>query len=374
MILNFHNAIMTKDNRNKLILADGVRSMEHVLVIDGEMSILESVKQALEKNYRVSLFSSENQVMEYLQLYRPDLILISAKLPGTKDFEVFERIKRCSYIREIPVIVITNQGDSASQKKAIMLGADDFVTKPLDAEVLRNRLKIQMELRFYRNDKSYTERFQDAISVSFAELVEFRDETTGGHLKNTTVYFRILLEAVMRQEKYKDAIEPEDVKDILRSVPLHDIGKIGINDDILRKSSVLNDNEYESMKKHTMLGKQAFEKIITQTGETRWLTLAMNMAYCHHEHWDGTGYPNGLRGEEIPLYVRVLTIADVYDALTSWRSYKEPYSHEKAMEIILKGKGTLFDPNLVDLFIEINEHFKQALLNKKQSAGNCEAF
>ena len=344
------------------------------MIIDGEMSILESVKQALEEKYRVSLFPSENQAMEYLQLYRPDLILLSAKMPGTEDFEVFERIRERSDINEIPVIMITDQGDSASQRKAIMLGAEDFVTKPLDAEVLRNRIKAQMELHFYRDDKSFTERFQDAVSVSFAELVEFRDETTGGHLKNTTVYFRILLEAVMRQEKYKDAIEPEDVKDILRSVPLHDIGKIGINDDILRKSSVLNDNEYESMKKHTILGKQAFEKIIAQTGETRWLNLAMNMAYSHHEHWDGTGYPNGLKGEEIPLYVRVLTIADVYDALTSWRSYKEPYSHERAMKIILEGKGTLFDPSLVDLFIEINEQFKQALLNKKQNAGNYEAL
>ena len=140
------------------------------MVIDGEMSILESVKQALEEKYRVFLFPSENQAMEYLQLYHPDLILLSAKMPGTKDFEVFERIRERSDINEIPIIMITDQGDSVSQRKAIMLGAEDFVTRPLDAEVLRNRIKVQMELRFYRNDKSFTERFQDAVSVSDLSL------------------------------------------------------------------------------------------------------------------------------------------------------------------------------------------------------------
>lgn len=339
--------------------------MEHVLVIDQEMSILKSAENALQEDYRVSTFTSEEDAIGYMQLYRPDLILISAKTSGKDDFDVFERIRNLTDMRVVPMIVITDALDFEAQKKAITLGAEDFVTKPLDLDVVRNRVRIQMELCFYRNDKSYVERFQDAISISFAELVEFRDETTGGHLKNTTVYFRLLLEEVMKQEDYKNAIDPEDVKDILRSVPLHDIGKIGINDDILRKSSVLNDNEYESMKKHTLLGKRAFEKIIAQTGETRWLNLAKNMAYYHHEYWDGTGYPCGLKGEEIPLYVRVLAIADVYDALTSWRSYKEPFSHEKAMEIIYEGKGTLFDPNLVDLFIKINKQYKQALLNKK---------
>ena len=365
MILNLHNVIMTKIVESELEWTDEVRRMEHVLVIDQEMSVLNITENALQKNYRVSTFTSEDDAISYMQLYHPDLILLSAKMQGKDDFEVLKRIRKLPDIKDIPVLVITDAKNIEAQKKAIHLGAADFVTKPIDEDILRNRVKMQLELYFYKNDKSYGERLQDAISISFAELVEFRDETTGGHIKNATVYFRLLLEEVMRQEKYRDAIDPEDVKDILRSVPLHDIGKIGINDEILRKSSVLNDKEYASMKKHTLLGKQAFEKIIAQTGETRWLNLAKNMAYYHHERWDGTGYPDGLKEEEIPLYVRVLTIADVYDALTSWRSYKEPYSHERAIEIIQEGKGTLFDPDLVDLFININEQFKQALLNKK---------
>lgn len=342
--------------------------MEHVMVIDQDLLVLDTAEIALRDNFIVSTFTSEDDAIDYMQLYRPDLILLSAKMQGQEDFAVLKRIRKLPIVQEIPVVTLVDAKDDKAQSKAIHLGAADFVTKPIDADVLRNRVRTQMQLRFYLNDKSYAERLQDAISISFAELVEFRDVTTGGHLKRTTVYFRLLLEEVLRLDKYKEAIDPEDVNDILRSVPLHDIGKIGINDEILRKSSVLNDKEYESMKKHTLLGKQAFEKIIVQTGETRWLKLAMNMAYYHHERWDGTGYPCGLKGEEIPLYVRVLTIADVYDALTSWRSYKEPYSHEKAMEIIREGKGTAFDPDLVDLFININEQFKQALLNKISNA------
>ena len=121
------------------------------------------------------------------------------------------------------------------------------------------------------------------------------------------------------------------------------------------------------MKTHTTLGKQAFEKIIKETGGTRWLYLAKDMAYCHHERWDGTGYPNGLKGEEIPLYARMLTIADVYDALTSNRAYKKAYTHQVAMDIIIEGKGSYFDPSLVDLFININQQFEELLHNNERA-------
>jgi putative two-component system response regulator len=181
-----------------------------------------------------------------------------------------------------------------------------------------------------------------------------------------------LLEEAIENGYYKDLISKENAKDLLRSATLHDIGKIGINDDILRKSSPLNYNEYEYMKTHTTLGKETFEKIIRETGGTRWLYLAKDIAYCHHERWDGTGYPNGLKGDEIPIYARMLTVADVYDALTSRRSYKEAYTHQKAMEIITDGKGKLFDPNLVELFVNANQRFEAVLLRKKRDTDTIE--
>jgi putative two-component system response regulator len=235
---------------------------------------------------------------------------------------------------------------------------------PCVGVTLLNRVNLQLELTGYRTNALEFIEYQEAISVSIAELVECRDITTGGHLKNTTAYFKLFLEEIISRERYKNLIPEEDVRDLIRSAPLHDIGKIGINDEILRKASTLDYNEFEYMKTHTILGKETFEKIMKETGENRFLLLAKDLAYCHHERWDGTGYPNGLIGESIPFYARILAIADVYDALTSRRTYKEEFSHKDAVEIIRNGRGTLFDPELVDIFIEIKDRFEQAQRNK----------
>jgi putative two-component system response regulator len=247
------------------------------------------------------------------------------------------------------------------EEKILSLKDCDFLPIPASAAMLIAKLENILELHTLRENRNYVEKYQDAIAFSFAELVDCRDETTGGHLKNTTQYFRILLEEAMANNYHKEILELEDERDLLRSATLHDIGKIGINDDILRKASPLDYHEYEYMKTHTTLGLQAFEKIIRETGGTRWLYLAKDIAYCHHEHWDGSGYPNGLKGEEIPIYARILTIADVYDALTSSRSYKDAYTHQRAVDIILEGKGKTFDPELVDLFIAANHRFEEIL-------------
>lgn len=315
--------------------------MKQVLVADNDIAILKEAEQALQDKFKVTLFTSGAGLIEFVKNYHPDFILLAASMIDLDGFETYQRIKAYPEMRGTAVIFLTNQNDLVSEQKAVNSGAVDFITKPFTPVTLLSRVEAYLELQTYRNDKPYVEKFQDAISVSFAELVEFRDVTTGGHLKNTTLYFKILLEEVLKREEYEKAIPKEDIPDLLRSVALHDIGKIGINDDILRKSSPLNYKEFESMKTHTTLGKQTFDRIIQETGGTRWLYLAKDIAYCHHEHWDGTGYPNGLKGEEIPLYARMLTITDVYDALTSRRTYKDPYSHGSAKDIIIEGKGTI---------------------------------
>ncbi len=338
--------------------------MKHVLLMDHDSAVLESTKQALKEKYRVSLLSNESLTIEDVKKLKPDLIILSVF--DEYSLNLFDIIRKEMDTKRLPVIVLAKDWTTVS--KTISLGAADFLTIPFITEALLLRTELQLELNSFRYDRSEAEKFQDAISVSFAELVEFRDETTGGHIKNTTLYFRILLEALLQEDRYRDAISVEDVKNLLRSAPLHDIGKIGINDDILRKATSLDYNEYEYMKTHTTLGKQAFDRIIQEAGGTDWLYLARDIAYCHHERWDGTGYPNGLKGEEIPFYARVLTIADVYDALTSRRSYKEAFSHERAVEIILEGKGTIFDPELVDLFKKASDCFEQALLHMENAS------
>ena len=346
--------------------------MRHVLVADHDNAIFKSAEQALQEDYSVSPLPMSTEMCEYLIENPVDLILLTVPETNMDSFIAFEKIKEIPEMKGKPVIFLAGQSGMGVEQRALSMGADDFITLPFTPQMLLHRINTCLELQDLRNNQPYVEKYQDAISISFAELVECRDETTGGHLKNTTQYFNILLEEAIADEYYKDIVGVEDAKDLLRSATLHDIGKIGINDDVLRKASPLDYKEYEYMKTHTTLGKQTFEKIIQETGGARWLYLAKDIAYCHHEHWDGTGYPNGLKGEAIPIYARMLTIADVYDALTSRRSYKVAYSHLKAMEIIIDGKGSLFDPKLVELFVNANDRFEAILLRKKSDTETIE--
>ncbi|MHB8127860.1 MAG: HD-GYP domain-containing protein [Mobilitalea sp.] len=345
--------------------------MKHVLIADRDFAILKSKEQALQDKYEVSSVSIDEGLNEYLVDHPVDIILLAVSELKEDSFHDYDIIKMIPEMIGKPVIFLAKQSDAALESKALSIGADDFIAMPFTSEMLIHRIDKCLELQDLRNDRSYVDKYLDAVSISFAELVECRDVTTGGHLKNTTRYFKILLEEAIKRD-YKEITPTDDVKDLLRSAALHDIGKIGINDEILRKAAALDYNEYEYMKTHTILGKQVFEKIIQETGGTKWLYLAKDLAYCHHERWDGTGYPNGLKGEEIPFYARMLTVADVYDALTSRRSYKDPYTHQMAMDIIIEGKGSIFDPNLVDLFVETNERFKEVLLGKKSDTVTIE--
>jgi putative two-component system response regulator len=346
--------------------------MKRVLLSDHVNLGFKAAEQALQEDYHVERLPM-NDKLSNDQRYNPiDLILLTVSASNRDSFLTYETIKKIPEMQGKPVIFFAEQGNEELEEKALSSGADDFIAMPCSPKMLLHRVASCLELQELRNNQPYVERYQDAISISFAELVECRDETTGGHLKNTTQYFNILLEEAIENGYYKEIISKENAKDLLRSATLHDIGKIGINDEILRKSSPLNYNEYEYMKTHTTLGKETFEKIIRETGGTRWLYLAKDIAYCHHERWDGTGYPNGLKGDEIPIYARMLTVADVYDALTSRRSYKEAYPHQKAMEIITEGKGKLFDPNLVELFVNANQRFEAVLLRKKSDTDTIE--
>ncbi len=338
--------------------------MRQLLISDTNKAMYDRLSQTLSGFYKISSLSQKSDLSEYLQQLTIELILLTVSEHALADDLLYEQIKSIPAACDIPVVFLADQPDTQTEERLLELGVQDFITMPATAAMLYHKLENVIELHTLRKDRNFTDKYQDAISFSFAELVDCRDETTGGHLKNTTQYFKILLEEAMVQEEYKEILHKEDVRDLLRSATLHDIGKIGINDDVLRKTSPLDYHEYEHMKTHTTLGKQAFDKIIRETGGSRWLYLARDIAYCHHEHWDGTGYPNGLKGEEIPIYARLMAVADVYDALTQARPYKCAYTHEQAMKIIIEGKGTLFDPRFVDLFVNANERFKKVLSSR----------
>lgn len=328
--------------------------MRHILLITKEPMMNEFVYKELQQLYKVDIIPYEE--FTKVEQIQPDLVLLSV----SKE----EDLDAIPWMSKIPVILFVSEEDSVLESRAYQYGVSEVVRLPLNIETLQRRIDLQMELVSYRAKNHEYIAVQEAISVSLAELVERRDGTTGGHQKSTTIYFKIFLLELLSRPQYKNVVSQDAVADLVKAAPLHDIGKIGINDGILRKVSSLDDYEYDFMKTHTTLGRDTFEKIMKETGETRFLRFARDLAYSHHERWDGLGYPSGLKEEEIPIYVRILSIVDVYDALTSRRTYKEAYSHREAMLMIEEGKGSRFDPSLIDIFIEIQDRFKQALIEK----------
>lgn len=210
------------------------------------------------------------------------------------------------------------------------------------------------------------ENLQTGLIWILADMVESRDKCTGEHIRKTAGYVKLILQLLKENEVYPGQINDEYVQKVINSAPLHDVGKIKVSDLILNKTSKLDDSEYERMKQHTLFGKDVIERAKSLSPDSDFLDEALNLATYHHEKWDGTGYPAGLKGEEIPLSARIMAISDVFDALLSTRSYKQPFTFDQAMEIIKKGSGTSFDPNLVQLFVDNQERVKAiALENEK---------
>ncbi len=341
---------------------------KHVLIIDDNTTNLQIAEKTLKQHYKVTLLISGEQALKFLKKSKPDLILLDIRMPGMDGFETIKKIKNDLHISDIPVIFLTAQSESVSEVYGLQLGAADFIAKPFVPEVMLRRVSMQMELYSYRNkleqlvsEKTMmVEKMQDALVTSISELVEFRDKVTGGHAKRTEKYLSAFLQYLVKLPKYKEFLsQPNIMEDMKRAAPLHDVGKVGINDNILTKQSVLDNSEYNYMKQHTTLGGLAFEMAMKEVPNNQFLEIARKMALYHHEYWDGSGYPSGLKGEEIPLEARIMAIADVYDAMTTKRSYKDPFPHEDAVEQILRLKGVHFDPDLVDAFYEYSDEFKK---------------
>ena len=239
--------------------------------------------------------------------------------------------------------------------------------KQIIVEEQKKTLEHQAEdLRFFNEnlqkivDEKTTNilQLQNALLRTMAELVEYRDDITGRHIERTQRILRILMNEIVESGIYQEETKDWDIDILVLSCQLHDVGKIFTSDNILRKPGKLSLDEYEEMKVHTRIGKQIVEKVENLTDESEFLKFAKIFATSHHEKWDGTGYPNGLKGADIPLLGRIMAIADVYDALVSVRPYKSAYSHEEAVKIILEGRGTKFDPVLLDVFIKVSDKLR----------------
>lgn len=349
-----------------------------ILIVDDVQLNREAAKDVLCKEYELWEAGSAKEALRILEEKLPDLILLDIVMPEMDGYEAMEIIQSKNAWKKIPVIFLTGNDDPISEIKGFDMGAADFITKPFVPEVMKRRVKTHMELYIYKNHLEEVvhekvkeiERMQDLLSVGFAELVECRDGITGGHIKDTYIYFSAFIEELKKDPKYKNDLTEEFVRSSVRAAPLHDVGKIAISDDVLRKAGGLDNDEFDYMKSHTVIGGQTFHKIKKQIPDNLFIRTAEEMALYHHERWNGEGYPKGLKGEEIPLSARIMSIVDVYDALTSKRPYKEPYSHEKAMAIIVEGRGEFFDPELTDRFVAMAPVIADCLRKKEQLKSN----
>lgn len=339
----------------------------HIVIVDDEPVNLEIAENALGGTYKLTKLISGEQLLRFLTRITPDMILLDVMMPGIDGYETLRRIQENPLTKKIPVIFLTSQESLDSERMGFRLGAKDFIKKPFDNEIMLARIHSQLELYIYRtqledviDDKTaQIADLQHLLTVSWAEMIESRDGTTGSHVRNTTGYYEILIHALAGIPQFSSEFNEASMGDMLRASTLHDIGKIGISDVILKKPGPLEKEEFKQMQTHSQIGADMIEKIVAETTFDNFLNYAKEMAWFHHERWDGTGYPCGLKGEIIPAYVRALSIVDVYDALTSVRPYKRAFTHEEAVAIIQNDSGKFFDPQIFSIFMEHEREFRQ---------------
>lgn len=342
-----------------------------ILVVDDTPSNLKLLSDLLGNRYRVKVANSGIKALELAINAPPDMILLDVMMPQMDGYEVCRMLKANKLTSHIPIIFLTAKTEVEDEEQGFALGAVDFIHKPISPPIVLARVKAHLEIKawqsFLQNKNEWLQQqveqrlteinnLQYATIFVMVSLAEFRDETTGNHIRRTQSYVLMLAKEMSKLPKYRTFLTPSCIERMSKSAPLHDIGKICIPDDILLKPGKHTVEEFEIMKTHAQRGYDILKRAGTFLGKnTEFLTFAQEIAKCHHEKWDGSGYPEGLAGDNIPLSARLMALADVFDALLSRRPYKEPMEAELATEIILAGKGTHFDPEVVDAFIEIRE-------------------
>jgi putative two-component system response regulator len=339
-----------------------------IMLVDDSLTSLNAGKEALVECYDVLPATSAEKMMKLLQRATPDLILLDVEMPEISGYEAIKLLKNDSSTQNIPVIFLTGLSDAGSELEGLSLGALDYITKPFSKPLLLKRIELHLKLQDYSHNlhkmvdaktRTITE-LQNAVFDLLSEVVEYRDDVTGGHVNRTKQYLNIMLEEMMRVNVYASEISNWDLRLFVLSSQLHDVGKVAIKDSILLKPGRLTPDEFEEMKKHTIYGARIIQKIESNTTEKDFIVHARLMALTHHEKWDGAGYPTGLAGLDIPIQGRIMAFADVYDALVTTRPYKPAFSHEEAMAIIKEGCGTHFDPALVDIFLAVSDDIDDA--------------
>ena len=345
-----------------------------VLVVDDSPENLELMGGLLGDLYRVKVANSGSCALKILEgELLPDLILLDVMMPEMSGWDVCRVIQSTKRLAHIAVIFLTAKTSPDDEKLGFDLGAVDYISKPINPATLLARVKTHLSLKrmsdVLRNrnlvlkdeiDKGVQEirAIQETTIHAMASLAETRDNETGNHIRRTQNYVKTLAQTLSKHPRFAHYLTDEQIEMLYLSAPLHDIGKVGIPDHILLKPGRLDAAEFEIMKTHTTLGYQSILSASERlSAGSSFLTCAMEIALSHQEKWDGSGYPQGLSGDAIPISARLMAVADVYDALISERYYKKAFSHESAVGIILEGRGSHFDPDVVDAFQRIERKF-----------------
>jgi len=342
-----------------------------ILIVDDTPVNIQVLASSMKSSYQIKIATSGAKALEIAgKTPPPDLILLDIMMPEMDGYEVCTRLKQSEATARIPVIFVTAMSEQRDEAKGLALGAVDYITKPFVPELVMARIKNHLELKLYRDNLEQLvqartrelEVTQEVTIRSMGTLAEYRDPETGGHIKRTQDYVRTLAEHLKEHPRFRAQLNPAAIRLLYKSAPLHDIGKVGVPDQILLKPGKLTDEEFAQMKQHTIYGRDAIANSSADLGAESFLTCAQEIAATHHEKWDGSGYPSGLRGDEIPVSGRLMALADVYDALVSKRVYKPPFPHAKAVAIISEGRGSHFDPDIVDAFLAIAGEFREIAL------------
>ena len=360
-----------------------------ILIVDDAPELVAIMELLLRKHYRTRTASSGKQALEMALTEPPDLVLLDVMMPGMGGFEVCRELKSRADTKDIPVIFLTALDDAKDEKAGFDAGAVDYITKPVSPPILlarvRNHLSLKAAADFLKDKNRYllaevarrTEQLQviqDVTIMAMASLAETRDNSTGNHIRRTQHYVRALATKLSSLPRYASEFDEQTIESLYKSAPLHDIGKVGIPDAILLKPGKLTGEEFEVMKTHTVLGRDtilAAERMID--APSTFLQHAREIAMSHQEKWDGSGYPEGLAGDAIPISARLMAVADVYDALISKRVYKPALQHETAVSLIREGRGSHFDPDITDAFLLIQDQFRAIAVRYGESQEDAAA-
>lgn len=348
-------------------------SKYRVLIVEDTATNVDILIAALGERYDVRVAMDGSSALALIDTSPPDIILLDILMPGMDGYEVCSRLKASPKTADIPIIFLTAKTGVADKTRAFEVGAVDYIVKPFSIIEVQSRVKVHLSLLAASRDleeqnrtleKKVLERTrqlaltQDAIFEAMASLAESRDPDTANHVLRTRYYVQLLAKQLSSHPRFKPFFATVDMEELGKAIVLHDIGKVGVRDHILLKQGKLTSEEFEEIKKHALYGHEIISRLKERLPKNSFLELADDVVWCHHEKWDGSGYPRGLAGDAIPIPGRLMAVADVYDAIISRRVYKEPLAHQEAVDIILHREEGHFDPDILEAFEDLEETFR----------------